>query len=90
MTEAGRSGCRLMTGAASGLAIVVTRGAAGGAGGGVKTVASGGGIGVPAGGLLSRPQRKMRVGISRESPPVPCGAELTMVISSPVSTACTW
>jgi hypothetical protein len=49
-----------------------------------------GGIGAPAGGLLPGPQWKMRVDIAREPcSPAPPGADPTIVISSPVSTAWT-
>jgi hypothetical protein len=58
---------------------------------GAGWLAEGGDTGAPAGGLLSGPQRKMRVGIDCApcSPPL-AGAEPTTVISSPVSAACTW
>lgn len=54
---------------------------------GAGALAVGGGTGAPAGGLLSRPQWKMRVGSARPDSP---GAEPTIVITSPVSTALTW
>ena len=53
-------------------------------------VAVGGGMGEPSGGLLSRPQRKMRVAIARARCCPGAGPDSTMVINSPVSTACTW
>jgi len=53
-------------------------------------LAVGGGTGEPAGALLSRPQRKMRVAIARVGDSPDAGLDSTMVISSPVSTACTW
>jgi len=80
-TGAGRLACGVM--------ILGFCPAVGCAGGVVEAVAVGGATGAPAGGLLALPQRKIRVAISRASPPAPCGAVPTIVIISPVSTACT-
>ncbi len=49
-----------------------------------------GGVGEPAGGLLPLPQWKMRVDIARGLPDCAGGPEPTIVINSPLSTACTW
>jgi hypothetical protein len=74
-----RIGCGVATGAAG---CTEATGAEG-----VRAV--GGAMGAPTGGLLSFPQRKICVDISRMPPPEVEGPAPRMVIISPLSTACT-